>query len=313
MAKQIYLFYGDEEYLCGEKIAALRQNAEKQGANIEQIDGSGVDKNVILNTLQTDSLFATNKLVIIDQVDLTEPLWDSLVPALSVLPPSISVVFRVSAISRKSVLFKYLDQNGEVYEYKSFAEWESPQVVTWICKKVSTAGKSIDQSTAEKLQAICGSDLLKLSSEIDKIITYIGDRPKIIEQDVLSLASSSDISVFLLPGALADKNLKEVLEIFHRLYANKADLFSLLSLIANQYRIMLVALSLPARERTPQEIARRMGGSPFFIRKCTEKIAKHNSSSLTSYLELILETDLGLKSGAAPVTSMEMLFASLCS
>ena len=312
LAKQLYLFYGDEEYLCGEKIAALRQNAEKQGANIEQIDGSSADKNAILNALQTNSLFAANKFVIIDQVDLKEPVWDAIVPVLSAFPSSMSVIFRVVSISKKSELLKFIDEHGEIYECKSFAEWESPQVVTWIRKKISDAGKSIDQSTAEKLQAICGSDLLKLSSETDKIITYIGDRPQIIEQDVLSLASPSDISVFLLPGALADKNLREVLEIFHRLYANKADLFSLLSLIANQYRIMLVALSLPARERTPQEIARRMGGSPFFIRKCTEKIAKHNSSSLTNYLELILETDLGLKSGAAPVTSMEMLFAALC-
>lgn len=313
MAKQLYLFYGDEEYLSGEKIAALRQNAEKQGANIEQIDGSEADKNVVLNALQTNSLFAANKLVIIDQVDLTEPLWDSLVPALSVFPPSISVIFRVVTLSKNSVLRKFIDEHGEMYECKPFAEWESPQVVTWIRKNVSCAGKSIDQSTAEKLQETCGSDLRKLFSEIEKIITFIGDRNEIVEQDVLSLASPSDISVFMLPGALADKNLKDVLEIFHRLYANKADLFSLLSLMANQYRTMLVALSLPAKERTPQEIARRMGGSPYFIRKCIEKVAKHNSSTLITYLELILETDLSLKSGAAPLTTMEMLFASLCS
>ena len=312
MAKQIFLFYGDEDYLIGEKIKALRQKAEKQGASIEQIDGVEQEMDCIQNALQTNSLFSASKLVLIDRVNLKEPLWDSLVPVMKSLSPSISVVFRVFEVSKKSVLFKYIEQQGEILEFKGFADWEGELVVSWIMRAVVQSGKSISRPAAEKLLEVSGNNLHKLSSEIDKIITYIGDRSEIDENDVLVLAAPGERSIFALSNALSAKNLTDALKIFNQLYRNKVDLFYILSLLASQYRILLFALGLHPRERAPQEIARQLGGSPFFIRKCLENIGQYRLKELQDNLAYILETDLNLKSGGAPLPSMEMLFCALC-
>ncbi|MDI6731645.1 MAG: DNA polymerase III subunit delta [Candidatus Margulisbacteria bacterium] len=312
MPKPIFLFYGDEDYLIGEKINALRQKAKEEGASIEQIDGAEPELETIINILQTNSLFAASKLVLIERVDLKDLLWDALIPVLGNLPASISVIFRASDLSKKAKLLKYVDEHGEVVEFKSYAEWEGDLVVAWIMRTITQNGKTIARPAAEKLLEVCGSGLCKLSSEIDKIITYVGDRAEITENDIISLAAPGESSVFALSKALSEKSLKDALTIFHQLYRSKVDLFYLLSLLASQYRVMLFALGSHPRERAPQEIARKLGGSPFFIRKCLENVGKYSAAELQDDLAAILEADLSLKSGSPPVPAMEMLFCSLC-
>lgn len=308
LAKQVYLFYGDEDLLIQEKINGLKKSLADSTLNIEQIDGEKPDLERIISALQTQSLLLGNKFIIIKNIDLKLSIWDEVMPALKTIALGTTVVFWAQKAGKRSKLYKLIDEIGEVYEFKSFAPWEQDQVVSWIMRRSKELGKGMGRDAAMALQEICGSGLRKLSSEVEKLVTYVGDQPQITAKDVEALASPGQLSVFVLSDAIADKDLKKALSAFRILQRNKIELFPILSLLANRYRIMLVGKSV----RDPARIAQTLKASPFYVKKCLAKAGKFNQGELKKNLELILETDLKLKSGESQVTTFELLLTSLC-
>lgn len=130
---------------------------------------------------------------------------------------------------------------------------------------------------------------------------------------ILALASPGQKNVFDLLDALREKNLKRSLTILQILLRNKEDMFQLLSTLASQYRLMLQIKSLPSgMAKDPRSIAGVVKGNPFFVKKCLERIGNFNPAELKRSLELILETNLKLKTGQAQAVVFELMLASLC-
>jgi DNA polymerase-3 subunit delta len=308
LANQIFLFYGDEDLLIREKINGLKKKIDDPALNIEQIDASDPNIEQITAALQTQPLLFGQKLLVIRNADLKADVWNSLAPALEAVSPSTKVVIWASAMSKRSKIYKLIDKIGEVYEFRSFAEWEQDQVVTWIARRVKSSGKNIDRPAARTLQEICGNNLMKLSSEIEKMITYIGERRSITEDDVIALASPGQISVFALSDAVADKDLAGALASFRTLLKNKIELFPLMALLSNRYRIMLMG----KREGNPMKVAQVLKASPYYVKKCMQKAGRFTEAELIRDLELLLAADLKLKSGEDQVSVFELLLTDLC-
>ncbi|MFC1511498.1 DNA polymerase III subunit delta [Candidatus Margulisiibacteriota bacterium] len=304
MSDQIFLFYGDEDFLIQARLDELKAQLK----NVEKFDGRAVPIGAIVAALQMSSLFAQEKLIVVDDVDLSEAGWDQVCPVLTSIAPGNKIVFVASKPGKRSKLYKLIDQSGEVCEFKSFADWEQDQVVGWIIKRTKSLGKVISRSAAQLLQETCGNSLTKLSNEIDKLVTYVDNKSSIEEEDVQQLASPGEINVFALLNALAEKQLKESLSIFQVLYQNKTDYYRLLGLLANQYRTMLMAKT----ENNHNLVAQSLGVKPFFVRKCADKARNFSVDEIKSNLDLLLQTDLRLKSGEQQLAGFELLIASLC-
>jgi DNA polymerase-3 subunit delta len=308
LASQVFLFYGEEDFLIQERIAELKKEIADPSLNIEQIDGENPDMEKIISALQTQPLLLGGKLLIIKNANLKDPLWENLIPVFNAIPQGTRVVFQASAVDRRSKIFKLLDKIGEVCEFKPFTDWEQDQVIAWITRRVRSSSKEISRPAAVKLQEICGNTLSKLSSEINKLITYIGERGEIKEEDVNALASPGQISVFALSDAVADKNLKGSLCAFRLLQRNKIELFPVLGMLANRYRIMLMGKQI----KDPIKIAQTLKASPYYVKKCLSNAGKFSSEELRRNLELLLETDLKLKSGEQQIPTFELLLTGLC-
>jgi len=222
------------------------------------------------------------------------------------------VVFWTEKADKRTKFYKALDARGEVYEFQGFAEWEQEEVVAWIRQRAKLAGGEINSEAAESLRAICGNALGKLASEIDKLVTYVGEGKTIGEADVFALASPGTINTFALSDAILEKNIVEALSTFRLLYKNKTDLFSLLGLLASNYRLMLQVKQFPPSSAQPRSIAAAVGANPYFVKKCLGKAAKFKEQELQNNLELLLQTDLNLKSGWPELPAFELLITALC-
>ena len=312
MSNNIFLFFGEEGFLIQERINELKKEISDPSLNIETIDADSVPVEDVISALQTQPLLIGQKLIIIKNLDFRSEVASNLVPCLKLVPASTRVVFTSITVDKRSKLFKTIDKMGEVYEFKQFADWEQNQVVLWIVRRAASLGKQIDQSTARQLQEICGSSLQKLASEIDKLVTYVGEQKAIKQDDVLALASPGEINTFALARAVAEKNLKQALTAFRIIYKNRQDLFSILSLLATQYKTMLQTKCFPKVGSSSQTIAQNLGANPYFVRKCMEKAANFSHAELRRALALLLETNMKLKSGEQQLTTFELMLTSLC-
>jgi len=237
---------------------------------------------------------------------------ESFLSLLENLSPQVTVVFKGTKIDQRLKFYKFIDLKGEVIEYRGFAPWEQDELRLWLRRRVESQGKKISDPALGLLLEICGTNLRFLAGELEKIITYVGERETIKESDVLALASSGEKNVFHLLDALRSKNLKKALVVFQNLFKNKEDLFSLLGAIAAQYRMMLLLKSSSLRDKDPYALAREVGGSRYFVKKCLENIQAFKLDELKKKLAYLLEADLRLKMGEAPQVVFEVLLTLLC-
>jgi len=312
LAKQLLLFYGDEEFLIQEKVNELKRKVDNPDLNVELIDSESISLEDIINALQTAPLLFGERLLIIKNLDLKQKTWEALIPSLESLALGTTVIFWAASMDKRSKFFKAVDKIGDVYEFRAFADWEQDQVISWIIKIGKTLDKNIERSAAAQLQEICGNNLRKLDSEINKIVTYVGERKSIKSEDVLILASPGEKSVFVLSDALTRKDLKAALSAFRILYNNKVDFFQLIGLLATNYRTMLQIKTFPKTNVTAGTIAQAIGSSPYFVKKCQAKAAGFTASELKDNLELLLQADLALKSGHSQLATFELLLTNLC-
>jgi DNA polymerase-3 subunit delta len=308
LASQVFLFYGEEDFLIQERMAELKKEIPDPSLNIEQIDGENLDMEKIVLALQTQPLLLGEKLLIIKDANLKDPLWEKLIPVLESVPSGTRVVFQASAVDKRAKIYKLIDKMGEVCEFKAFTDWEQDQVVSWILRRVRSQGREMEHPAALRLQEICGNTLSKLASEINKLITYIGDRGQIKKEDVDALASPGQMNIFALSDAVMDKDLKGSLSAFRLLQRNKIELFPVLAMLANRYRIMLVGKQV----RDPMKIAQILKASPYYVKKCLSSAGKFTPEELKRNLEILLEADLKLKSGGQQSPTFELLLANLC-
>lgn len=308
----VYLFYGDEDFLIDEKIGELKNRLGSSAFNTENLEGDDVTDEQLCSALQGGSLLGGGKLVIISGLKISADNQDSYLALLNDLAPGVTVVLR-AAVDQRSKFYRFIAERGEVIECRSFAPWEQDRLVDWIKARVREGGKTISDSAARLFEEISGNNLRLLSSDIGKMITYVGGRNEITADDVLALASPGEKSVFDLLEALRRKNAKEALALFQTLMKNRADLFQLLGTLASQYRIMLQLKALPAGAAgNPRQAAGAIRANPYFVGKCQENVGKFQPAELRSALEQILMTGLKLKTGAAQLVTFELLLSSLC-
>ncbi len=300
---RIYLFHGEEDFLIDEKIKGLKA----EFANHETLDGENITLESLSGALCSYSLFGGEKLVIIRDLEIDAENQEGIISLLKNIPPGTAAAFYLSGIDKRSKFFKWISEHGEIEEFKTFAPWEQHELTRWVRDRAR-----ITEGAARLLIEVCGNNLRLLASEIEKLITYAGERGEIQGKDVEALASPGEISAFALLDALRAKDLDSSLSLFQVLLRNGEDLFSLLGLFAAQYRLMLQIKSLPEREREPGRMAKVIKGSPYFIRRCCDNLGRFTLEELKEDLFRLADTSLQLKTGAQQPVVFELLLASLC-
>ncbi|MDD4179909.1 MAG: DNA polymerase III subunit delta [Candidatus Margulisbacteria bacterium] len=308
----LFLFYGEEDFLIDEKIAALKQGIVDPAFNIEELSAENFSLESLSNALCGQTLLGGDRLVIVREPEIEPDDQDKFIELLNGMPENNRAIFCFKNIDKRSKLYKFLNAYGTAEEFKTFAPWEQDQLAAWIKQRVKLAGKTIDDRAAGFLGTMSGNNLRLLSKEIEKIVTYIGDRQAIKEEDVAAVASLGEVSAFALLDSLRRNDLKTSLAIFQTLLRNREDLFQLLGLLTTQYRLLLQIRSLPKAERQLNNLLRQVKGGPYFIRKCLEDVDRFSLAKLKSSLSNLLETSLKLKTGEQPAVVFELLLVSLC-
>ncbi|MFA5034818.1 MAG: DNA polymerase III subunit delta [Candidatus Margulisiibacteriota bacterium] len=308
----LHLIYGDERLLVDEKIAAFKKSVADPSINLELLEGDSVTPGDLSNALQTQTLLGGDKVVIVREIDVTSDNQAEFMAPLINLAPGVTAVFHFSSIDKRMKFFKFLSERAEVTECKSFAPWETEQVENWVWERAQKNGKKLIGDAGRLLIEICGTDLAFLASEIDKLATYVGKKPEINSTDVNKAASQGEVNVFALTDALRYKDLPQALGLFQNLLHNRVELLPLLGLLRTQYRLMLQIKALPGRDRNPFNVAKAIGGNQFNVRKCLETIDRFSLAELKADIQLLLETNLKLKSGESQTVVFETLLTALC-
>jgi len=198
----------------------------------------------------------------------------------------------------------------------------------------------IDKVAAQELIDRVGNDARQLATEIEKLALYIGVDGRVTVDIVRELVPSLAMDVFSLMNAVVDGDAPKALRMLDGLLQRRENPMNILYLLARQFRFLLQARLLldsklvsPALlharsdafrqqlERIPEEIKQRfpddprlnlLKQSPAVIRNFLLQARKFSWEQIAESLRLILETDIGFKTGVDQGQQLALLVLNLC-
>ncbi len=242
-------------------------------------------------------------------------------------PRRFVLVVQATTVDRRSRIYKEFVAQGAVIdlEVKAFDRRGARETFREVVKKwVFNAGKVISPQALELLFARVGQDFYSLETEINKILSGIGERDSIELSDVERLAAGSrDHELYELTNAFDAKDFKGcVLEFRHLLAQGVHPIVVFQILASHVQRLILVqdaletikgssfsmAVSYQSFQKTLLPSIRRCWGDPppsvvkglhpYQVYKMVRTAKSFDKSFLLAVLQDLVDTDLALKGGS---------------
>jgi DNA polymerase-3 subunit delta len=347
MAKQLYVFYGEETYLIDQAVHELKRKLLEpawEAFGFQLIDTSNSTTDNIINAIQTIPAFSPVRLVLLknprflsgrnidkletELLDRQESDQDGnrenqslaaeeeelLLNSLENLPAGVTVIIQADgSIDFRRRFGKFFKNNAtELKEFKSFNRWERTEVLQWIKSYLQAKGFSITEETADFIAELTGHSLSALHNELEKIITYAGKQKNITLQEVKAILSQGELSYYDLGAALRQKDIKTLLFLTGRLAKDGEKPQAVLGFLAAQVRFLLQLKEMQQQRMSYAEMAGAVRKHPYYIQKIVEKeLSRYTWTELKNLYYELQKADLNGKTGLmSPFLAMEMALAS---
>ena len=278
----VYFLLGDEPYYINKITNAFTNIISEEEKDFNQIILYGKDTNIEEIILEAKQFpFGSEKRVIIvkDAQDLKkiELLEDYLYnPQKSTI---LIFSYRNKTIDKRKKIGKIIYKNSIVFESKKLYENAIP---IWINNYVKEKGYKIDNNATVIITEFLGSDLTKITNELNKLMLVI-DNKNIIDAKIIEhyIGISKDYNIFELQNSLAERNNIKVNRIINHFEKNPKN-YNIIPIISSLFNFFQKVLFLyELKNKDQKTISNVLKINPFFINQY--KIAYNNFSRIKIY------------------------------
>ena len=172
-------------------------------------------------------------------------------------PDGHRLVITTDIVDRRKTLFKVIGETGLVVdctvpkgETRADRLAQDAVMQAAMDDALSQAGKQMAPEARRRLMQWTGFDLRTLSGNLEKLISFVGDRQTISDADVTGvLQRSRKDPIFEFTNAVADRDLPAILFFMKSLLDDGLHPLQLLAAVANQIRRLLLAKAFIVRDR----------------------------------------------------------------
>jgi len=306
-----YLIYGENTYSSIQKLQEIKNRFSDRNlgeANIVDLKDENVSAEQIKQAVFLVPFLAPKRLTIVRSFfkKNSSKEEEKVLQFLEQIPPfSILLFYEQGEIERKSPLLEKLKELKAVFHYPLPSQ---EGLLRWIIKEVSRQGGKIEEGAARFLAEAVGPDLWRLSLEINKLLCY--KEGGVIKQEDIEAMVKTELQshVFNLIDAIAERNAKSALRLVNELVYQGENESYLLSMIAYQFRNLLLIKEAFLNHRAPKVT----GLHPYVLKKITPLAKNFNFDFLKEGHRKIVETDLKIKTGLLkPLLALELLITEL--
>ncbi len=268
----VYLFFGEEDRLKEEAVAALIQKVVEpdfRDFDLESLDTESAAADAILAAAGQVPFGSERRLVIVKGLEQwrergRQAEAERLAAGIARLPDTACLALIAAAEEeesrRKTAVTPKLDnavkQVGALVACKAL---KGEGLVDWVLDRARQEGKRLDASAAEELIQAVGGEMLPLEQEILKLVCYVGERAAITSRDVGAVVASSPEDVmFTAIDAIVRRQTDRALTLLGELhrYDPKPQSVAgkLLALLGRQYRMLWQAKFLAEKRVNPRDL-----------------------------------------------------------
>ena len=301
----VYLFTGPEEYVKLEALQRLRERLLPPG--LETLNDAvmeGVTAQQITDAAETMPMMCEKRIVTVRD-------WAPLLSGKSKneeqevarmqawlenpAPGCVLVFYMRQSADGKKKLTSTLRKKAVAVDFEFLSDAELSK---WCGKRLKAQGKKINAKALNTLTFMAGRELTRLSSELDKLCAYLGDRSEITEDDVRAIVSASlEYNVFELMNHLLSGDMLKAQQTVNSLMQGGQNSIGILAMLTRQLRQMThMKCALDAGEPA-QAVQERLKMHPYAARQTARQVARLNQGWLRELYEACVESDYAVKSG----------------
>lgn len=236
----LYIISGDETLLINEALDIIRQAAKQQGFTERETfdaDLPGFDWEVVLQTLNSLSLFAEKKLVEIScskknlNTEMFINYWGRHNPDIRVLV----ITEKLDKTAQNSKWFGALEKIGGFIQIWPL---DANTFLRWLTQRARQQGLQIDTEAIVLLQERTEGNLLAAVQELEKLYLQFGDSPINASTLANAVADNARYDVFSLTESVLAGNSAESLKILQSLLEEGGAEFLILRTLIRELRIL---------------------------------------------------------------------------
>ncbi|MEX0843725.1 MAG: DNA polymerase III subunit delta, partial [Balneolaceae bacterium] len=228
-------------------------------------------------------------------------------------PTTLLVLFDEKKPAGNTNIGKTLKKSKEVgfYEFERMADYLIPDwVIDWVR---SHHTKNIEPAAAQLLAQFVGNNLQVLSTEIDKVCTFVDTSDTITESDVKKIIGSyREFTVIELKEAMIKRNLEQSLyiseQILQHTKSDTGELIRLVGFFNSVFVNIWQILRLSEKGIAKNEIQSELGiGSSWYFNKLWDDASNFRYGDMPRIFEALLDADRSIK-GFSTLDSTSILF-----
>jgi DNA polymerase-3 subunit delta len=313
--KPVYLIVGEQDLMLSQAVESLKSSVAEVADldfNFETFEGESVSVDDVVAACNTLPFVSERRLVIVRGVDkMSKEAAETLVRYAENPSPTTILALVGKKLAKNTRLYKAVDKLGGVIERKNPELREFPRLVQ---DMFTRAGKRISLQGAEYLVSAVGRDLQRLSVEVGKTVSYVGDRVEISLSDAEEVASTTvKTSVFELGTALGNRDCAAALRLLNRLLGDGESVFGLHALALRQLRDLLSARALIDRgEDSQDDLARALGRPAWQMRNLAGQARRFSAGELVALLQAAAASEAEMKTSRDPRLAFERWIVKVC-
>lgn len=312
--KPIYFFYGEEEFFLNKLQEAVEGlvPADQKDFNFDLLYGRDITVEKLLSIIRSYPMMADQRIVILrDFKQLNSSTGDDngyggsvndLLPYLEQPNPTTLFVCidpkKPSGNTKVGKAFKKSKHTG-FHEFKEVPDYRLPDwIISWARNEHE---KQIEPPAAQMLAQYVGNSLQLLSTEIDKVCTFVDTSKTIKESDVKKIIGLyREYSVFELKDAIISRNLDKALFIAEQMLqhskANTGGIIRSVGFFYNMFSNIWQIQRLAAQGNTKKQVQNRLGiSSNWYFNKLWKDASAFKLAEMPRIFETLLDADRAAK------------------
>lgn len=313
--KPLYFLMGEEPYYIdtlSQHIADTVLKEEEKGFNQSVLYGKDTSIDEIVAHAKRFPMMAEYQVIIVKEAQQLSRTIDRLQAYAEQPQPTTVLVFcyKYKKLDKRKKLYKALQKNGVLFE--SPKRYEN-QVVAWISSTLREKQYRITPKACMLLVEFLGTDLSKISKELDKLMLAVPQSAEITPDMIEAyIGISKDFNNFELKKAIGERNLGKAAQILHHFAQNpKEHPFVVTVSLLTTFFIQLLQYH-GIGHHNPAHVAKVLGVNPYFVKEYTLAAKNYPMKKVSAILSGLRQLDAKSKGvGAGTMTHTDLLKALL--
>ena len=292
--RPIYILHGEEPYFIDEVVAVAENeilSESEKAFNQSILYGRDVDAKKILDHARQFPMMAERRVVILKEAQSMRDIKSLESYILNPTPQTVLVIAHKKKLDGRIKWMKEAkkQENVVLYESKAIPEY---RMANWLTQKVKEEGMKISGPAVEMLIQYLGTDLKKVSNEIEKIKVNI-DAGSTIDIPIIEryIGISRDFDVYALLRALSYGDTAKAQQIATNIEGNEKaqPLQMILPGMASYFeKVLIVAQNFKKDDRSLGSLIGTYGS---FVKEYREMAKRYGYEGLINVYHLLVEAD----------------------